>query len=83
MGGFPEDMQPAWMGYSIGRWEQDEFVIETKVAERARCTLGAGAAVLTTETLHLTERFRRPNFGSLELRVTVDDPKTFTEDLDE
>jgi hypothetical protein len=55
--GFPEDMQPAWMGYSIGRWERDELVIET---------------------LHLTERFRRPNFGSLELRVTVDDPKTFT-----
>ena len=34
--------------------------------------------MLTTETLHLTERFRRPVFGSLELRVTVDDPKTFT-----
>jgi hypothetical protein len=75
--GFPEDMQPAWMGYSIGRWEREEFVIETK-GLNDRATLGVGAPVLTTETLHLTERFRRPNFGSLELRVTVDDPKTFT-----
>ena len=75
--GFPEDMQPAWMGYSIGRWERDELVIETKGLNE-RAVLGAGAAILTTETLHLTERFRRPNFGSLELRVTVDDPKTFT-----
>ncbi len=75
--GFPEDMQPAWMGYSIGRWEREEFVIETR-GLNDRATLGLGAPVLTTETLHLTERFRRPNFGSLELRVTVDDPKTFT-----
>lgn len=75
--GFPEDMQPAWMGYSIGRWERDELVIETK-GLNDRVLLGAGAGVLATETLHLTERFRRPNFGSLELRVTVEDPKTFT-----
>ena len=75
--GFPEDMQPAWMGYSIGRWERDELVIETK-GLNDRAVLGAGPGLLTTESLHLTERFRRPNFGSLELRVTVDDPKTFT-----
>jgi len=75
--GFPEDKQPAWMGYSIGRWERDELVIETK-GLNDRVQLGAGAGVLATETLHLTERFRRPNFGSLELRVTVEDPKTFT-----
>jgi hypothetical protein len=75
--GFPDDMQPAWMGYSIGRWERDELVIETK-GLNDRAVLGAGPGLLTTETLHLTERFRRPNFGSLELRVTVDDPKTFT-----
>jgi hypothetical protein len=75
--GFPEDMQPAWMGYSIGRWDRDELVIETK-GLNDRAVLGAGPGLLTTQTLHLTERFRRPNFGSLELRVTVDDPKTFT-----
>jgi hypothetical protein len=74
---FPEDMQPAWMGYSIGRWEGDELVIETR-GLNDRAVLGAGAGLLTTETLHLTERFRRPNFGSLEVRVTVDDPKTFS-----
>jgi hypothetical protein len=75
--GFPEDMQPAWMGYSIGRWEREELVIETK-GLNDRVLLGAGAGVLATASLHLTERFRRPNFGSMELRVTVDDPTTFT-----
>jgi hypothetical protein len=75
--GFPEDMQPAWMGYSIARWERDELVIETK-GLNDRAVLGAGPGLLTSESLHLTERFRRPNFGSLELRVTVDDPTTFT-----
>ena len=75
--GFPEDMQPAWMGYSIGRWERQELVIETK-GLNDRAVLGAGPGLLTTETLHVTERFRRPNFGSLELRVTVDDLETFS-----
>jgi hypothetical protein len=74
---FPADMQPAWMGYSIGRWERDELVIETK-GLNDRALLGAGPGLLTTESLHLTERFRRPNFGSLEVQVTVDDPKIFT-----
>lgn len=74
---FPDDMQPAWMGYSIGRWERQDLVIETK-GLNDRAVLGAGPGVLTTETLHLIERFRRPSFGSLELRVTVDDPKTFS-----
>jgi hypothetical protein len=65
------------MGYSIGRWERDEFVIETK-GLNDRAMLGVAAPVLTTETLHVTERFRRPNFGALQLRVTIDDPTTFT-----
>jgi len=76
--GFPVDMQPAWFGYSIGRWEGEDFVIETK-GLNDRADLGTTPGSLrTTETLHLTERFHRPTFGSLELRVTFDDPQTFS-----
>jgi len=74
---FPADMQPAWLGYSVGRWDRDEFVVETRGLNE-RAGLGVGGAVLTSETLHLTERFRRLNVGTLELRVTFDDAKTFT-----
>jgi hypothetical protein len=74
---FPADMEPAWLGYSVGRWDGDEFVVDTR-GLNGRADLGVGGGVLTSERLHETERFRRHDFGSLELRVTFDDPTTFT-----
>jgi len=32
----------------------------------------------TTDALHVTERFRRKDFGHLEIRITIDDPKAYT-----
>ena len=73
---FPADMQPAWYGYSIGRWEGDEFVIET----RGLNTQGwLDLTPLThTESTHLTERFRRPNAGTLQVQAIVNDPGKFS-----
>jgi hypothetical protein len=73
---FPADMQPAWYGYSVGRWEQDDFVIET----RGLNTQGwLDLTPLThTESLQLTERFRRPNVGTLQVQATVNDPSKFS-----
>jgi hypothetical protein len=73
---FPADMQPAWYGYSVGRWEGDEFVIET----RGLNTQGwLDLTPLThTPSLRLTERFRRPNVGTLQVQATVNDPSTFS-----
>jgi hypothetical protein len=72
----PEDMQPAWFGYSVGRWEGDAFVIESAGFNNQ------GWLDVTplkhTETLRLTERFRRPNVGTLQVQVTVNDPATFS-----
>jgi hypothetical protein len=71
------DPQPWWFGYSIGKWDGDALVVETT---GFRDTIGwldeEGTPV--TSSARMTERFRRVSFGTLEIEVTVDDPKTFT-----
>lgn len=75
---FPDDMQPAWFGYSIGRWEGDEFVIET-AGFNTQGWLGLDNAPLThSESLRTTERFRRPTTGTLQVQVTISDPTQFS-----
>ena len=73
---FPSDPQPAWQGYSIGRWDRDTLVIETRgfLDENWLDMTGHPG----TDKLHVTERFTRPNFGSLVADITVDDPKAYT-----
>jgi hypothetical protein len=72
----PEDPQPAWLGYSIGQWEDDTFIVET-AGFNDRSWLDA-SGMPHSEALHTTERFRRIDFGHLELRVTLDDSRAFT-----
>jgi hypothetical protein len=72
----PEDPQPSWMGYSVGRWERDELVVET-IGLIDRSWLDV-VGHRHSQALRVTERFRRVNFGLMELQLTLDDPKTFT-----
>ncbi|PWU01497.1 MAG: hypothetical protein C5B51_22645 [Terriglobia bacterium] len=72
----PKDPQPAWQGYSIGRWEGDTLVVETRGFPENNWLDMAGHP--GTEQLHVTERFTRTNFGSLEAVITVDDSKAYT-----
>lgn len=72
----PVDPNPAWFGYSIGKWESDTFVVETTGFNDGSWLDNGGHP--HTDALHLTERFRRRNFGNLELDVIVDDPKAYT-----
>lgn len=72
----PTDPNPAWFGYSIGKWEGDAFVVETTGFKEGTWLDNGGHP--HTDALHVTERFRRPNFGSMELDVTIDDPKAYT-----
>jgi hypothetical protein len=73
---FPADMQPAWYGYSVGRWEGEEFVVESAGFNNQ------GWLDLTplthSESLRTTERFRRPNVGTLQVQVTINDPSKFS-----
>jgi hypothetical protein len=70
------DPQPWWYGYSIGKWDGDTLVVET-TGFRDDVWLDIDGTPLTS-TGKLTERFRRPNYGNLEIDVTVEDPKVYT-----
>ncbi|MEP7309957.1 MAG: hypothetical protein ABJA98_30990 [Acidobacteriota bacterium] len=70
------DPQPWWYGYSVGRWEGDTLVVET-VGFRDGGWLDVNGAPLT-DAAKLTERFRRVNYGNIEIDVTVDDSKAYT-----
>jgi hypothetical protein len=72
----PVDPQPAWNGYSTGRWEGDTLVVNS-IGFRDDLWLDAIGDPLT-DAAKLTERIRRPNFGTLEISVTVDDAKAYT-----
>ena len=72
----PADAQPWWWGYSRGRWEGDTLVVES-TNFRDGGWLDVNGAPLTSEG-KITERFRRPTVGTLEIDVTIDDPKAYT-----
>ena len=71
-----EDLQPWWYGYSVGRWEGDTLVVES-AGFREDGWLDVFGSPLTNEG-KLIERWRRPDYGHLEIDVTVDDPKAYT-----
>jgi hypothetical protein len=74
------DPTPWWFGYSRGWYEgNDTLVVETtnfRGDERAGWLDVNGSPY--TDALKMTERFRRPNFGTLEIDITIDDPKAYT-----
>ncbi len=72
-----DNPNPTWLGYSTGRWEGDTLVVQT-AGFNDKTWLDTSTAHPATESLHVTERFRRPNFGNLEIRATIDDPKAYT-----
>ena len=75
--------QPYWHGYSIGHWERDTFVVESNNFRGVEGGNPADAWLDQmgspfTDQLRLTERFRRVNFGNLQIDVTINDPKAYT-----
>jgi len=72
----PIDPQPSWVGYSTGKWEGDTLVVQTSGFVDG-LWLDANGSPLTPAG-KITEKFRRINFGRLEIELTVDDPKAYT-----
>jgi hypothetical protein len=72
----PKDPQPSWLGYSVGKWDGDTFVVDT-VGVNARTWLD-NAGRPHSDAMHLTERYHRRDFGHLEMQLTIDDPGTYT-----
>jgi hypothetical protein len=72
----PKDPDPWWYGYSTGHWDGDTLVVES-AGFRDLGWLDVEGSPLTA-TAHVTERFHRPDFGHLDIEVTIDDPKAYT-----
>ena len=73
--GLPEDPNPTWMGYSVGRWDGDTLVVTTSgYNDRTSLDLGGHPH---SESLKTTERFHRRDAGQMDLQVTIEDPKAY------
>lgn len=74
--------QPWWYGYSVGHWEDDDLVVETNNLRGAEDSefdawLDVNGSPHSREA-KITERFRRPTFGHLQIDFTIEDPKAYT-----
>jgi hypothetical protein len=73
---FPEERAPTWFGYSLGKWDGDVFVVES-LGFNDKSWLDDGGHP-RSEAMKVTERFRRLDYGHLEIDFTFDDPKAYT-----
>jgi hypothetical protein len=71
-----DDVQPTWLGYSTGRWDGDTLVVDTRGFNGQAWLDQVGKP--STERLHVIERYRRNDFGHLEIEITIDDPGAYT-----
>jgi hypothetical protein len=72
----PADVVASYYGTSVGRWEQDTFVVDSVGYNEKFWFLSGGLP--HTEALHVTERFTRTDLSTLKYDVTIDDPRTYT-----
>jgi hypothetical protein len=75
----PVDPEPSWYGYSIGTWDGDTFVVETIGFNDKTWLDGFGHP--HSDAMKLTERFRRHDFGHMDIEITIDDPKAYTKPI--
>ena len=69
----PKDPNPTWMGHSTGKWDDDTLVVDSVGFKESEIN-----GYRTTESLHVVERFKRPNLGTLEYEAVIEDPNVFT-----
>jgi len=72
----PPETQPAWWGYSVGHWDGDTFVVETRGFNDRTWLDDTGHP--HTDKMRTTERFHRVDFGHMTLDVTIDDAGAYT-----
>jgi hypothetical protein len=70
------DPQPSWLGYSVGKWDGDSLVVDTAGFNDKGWLDAFGHP--RSEALHLEERYRRRDFGHMDVQVAFDDPKMYT-----
>ncbi len=72
----PADPDPLWYGYSVGKWVDDTFVVESTGYDD-RTWLGA-VGYPHSETMHVEERYQRVNRDTLRFSLKIDDPQAYT-----
>jgi hypothetical protein len=75
----PSDPNPTWLGYAVGHWEGDTLVVESAGFNDRSWLDRAGHP--HSESLRVTEKFRRVDFGHMQFQITYDDPQTLTKPL--
>jgi hypothetical protein len=75
----PDDPNPTWLGYSVGHWEGDTLVVESAGFNDRTWLDRAGHP--HSESLRVTERFQRIDFGHIRYQITFNDPETLTKPL--
>lgn len=71
----PKDPNPQWFGYSVGKWDGDTLVVESSGFNGKAWLDQVGHP--SSENMRVTERFRRRDFGHMEVTATIDDPMTY------
>ena len=71
-----EDAPSTWLGYSTGKWDGDTLVVDTRGFNGKAWIDQLGKP--SSEALHVIERFRRKDFGHMDIQITIDDPKVYT-----
>jgi hypothetical protein len=75
----PDDPNPAWLGYSVGHWEGETLVVDSAgFNDKFFIDIFRHP---TSESLRIQERFRRLDFGHMDLQITIDDPKMYTKPI--
>jgi hypothetical protein len=75
----PDDPAGTWLGYSIGKWDGDTFVVDTKGFNDLSWLDARGHG--HSEDMRVEERFHRRDYGHMDVQVTITDPKTFTKPI--
>lgn len=72
----PARRDPAWFGYSVGKWDGDRLVVDTSGLSEDTWLDDGGHP--HSDVLHVTERFHRRDFGHMDVQITIDDSKAYT-----
>lgn len=75
----PSEPEPTWLGYSVGKWDGDTLVVETIGFNDKTWLDGMGHP--HSESMKVTERYRRRDAGHMDIEVVIDDPKAYTQPI--
>jgi hypothetical protein len=69
----PSDLDPTWMGNSVGKWDGDTLVVDVTGFNDK----GAVREYRHTAAYHVIERYRRTAYDKLSYEATIEDPNVF------